>query len=152
MCSINVPVRDVCVHGASSFANLRLYSPSPAVLAMKTAPKLQPKRGDKILICKKGVIEMILNGKKTLEIRSRRFKAGRYFLGCSSCIHAVAQLGPAIRIDTFGDFERLRHSHMMIADALPYNPTWALPIERVEQLSIPYKHTRGAITIVRYRP
>jgi hypothetical protein len=119
---------------------------------MNTTPELQPKRGDKILVFKKGIIEMILAGKKTLEIRSRRFKAGRYFLGSQSCIHAVAQLGPAIRIDNFGDFERLRHSHMMSADALPYNPSWALPIERVERLSIGYKHTRGAITIVRYRP
>ena len=117
-----------------------------------TALELQPKRGDKILIYKKGVIEMILNGQKTLEIRSRRFKAGRYFLGCSSCIHAVAQLGPAIRIDTTADFDRLRPAHLMTTDVLPYNPTWALTIENAQALSIPYRHTRGAITIVKYRP
>ena len=130
----------------------RFDSCLPTHLAMKTALDLHPKRGDKFLVYRKGIIEMILAGEKTLEIRSRRFKAGRYFLGCRSCIHAAARLGPAFRIDNFGDFERLRHSHMMSADALPYNPTWALPIERVEQLSIPYKHPRGAITIVRFRP
>ena len=129
------------------------FDPSaPALAAMRASADLQPKRGDRILIYRKGIIETILAGKKTLEIRSRNFKAGRYFLGCHGCIHAVAQLGPATRIDTLGDFERLRPSHLMIQDALPYDPTWALPIESVEQMRCPYRHPKGAITIVKYRP
>ena len=139
------------LHSRGDCAQLRTRPPF-AALAMKYADELHPKRGDKIMLYKRGVIELILAGKKTLEIRSRRFKAGRYFLGCQAHIHASCQLGPAIRIDTAADFQRLRPSHLMASPGLPYPTTWALPIERVQSLSIPFRHTRGAITIVRYKP
>ena len=117
---------------------------------MKYGPNA-PKHGDKILVYKKGVIENILSGQKTLEIRARKYRAGRYYLGCKSTIHAFAFLGPAFKIDSYADFERLRPFHRLQSQKLPYPTTWGLKIEHFEPLKVPYIHSIGAVNIVRYR-
>jgi hypothetical protein len=74
-------------HVAIAFAR-QLCSNTPpaqiATLAMKYADELHPKRGDKIMVYKRGIIELIIAGKKTLEIRSRRlrFMLTLYYVVC----------------------------------------------------------------------
>ena len=60
-----------------------------------------PANGQRILIYKHaGLIEQILNGQKTMEIRGVHYKPGRWLLGCKGVVHASANFGPSILIDS----------------------------------------------------
>ena len=110
-----------------------------------------PSPGDKILIFRPEYLQSILAGAKTLEIRGTPFRSGIYYLGCRGQIYAQAKLGRAYPIHTMRDFARVKHQHRMVCAKLPYLKTWALPILDTFPMFAPYRHPRGAITIVKYR-
>ena len=113
-----------------------------------------PREGERILVFREEWLELILSGQKDLEIRPARLREGDAWLGCKSTIFGKARLGPAAEIATEQEWAALRSRHLVDGVALPYNTTWALPLQSVMRLraGIPYVHRRGAIGIVKYRP
>jgi hypothetical protein len=112
---------------------------------------MDPRPGDRILVFRPQWLALILGGAKSVEVRGRRYSAGRYYLGCSGKIYACAQLGPGVPIDNMRQFDRLREQHQMVTSKLPYKRTFVFPILNLHKMSVPYTHPKGAITIVRYR-
>ena len=116
-----------------------------------------PANGQRILIYKHaGLIEQILNGQKTMEIRGVHYKPGRWLLGCKGVIHASANFGPSTLIDSPLQFQRHQSRHcwpfpLSQYDKLPYKRTYAFPISNVQRMSLPFRHPVGALTVVRYR-
>ena len=116
-----------------------------------------PTNGQRILIYKHaGLIEQILTGKKTMEIRGVHYRPGRWLLGCKGVIHASANFGPSTLIDSPLQFQRSQSRHcwpfpLSQYDKLPYKRTYAFPISNVQRMSLPFHHPMGALTVVRYR-
>ena len=109
--------------------------------------------GDRILIVKPCWLQLILSGAKTMEIRGTAYRPGKYWLGHQRQILAVAQLGKPLRVSTPEQWISLQPQHRVMRSDLPYKNTFALPIESVRPVSpFPFRHPRGAINIVRYRP
>ena len=70
-------------------------------------------------------------------------------------IYARAHLGHPLRVESVRHFRRHfdEHKVALTADTLPYKTTFFLPILEVRNINmVPYRHPRGAITIVRFRP
>ena len=110
--------------------------------------------GDRILIVKPCWLELVLSGEKTLEIRGAAYRPGQYYLGYHKQIHAVAQLGTPQRTSTPEEWISLQPQHRVMQSGLPYKNTFALPIESARPVSspVPFRHPRGAVNIVIYRP
>ena len=112
-----------------------------------------------------------------MEVRGAAYKAGEYWFGmgghwrrdntvsttndthththASGEIYARAHLGHPLRVESVRHFQRHfdEHKIALTTDRLPYKTTYMLPILELRKIKrIPYKHPRGAITIVRFRP
>ena len=111
----------------------------------------RPENGEKILIFKKGPPRQILNEKKKLEARGTNYKAGIYWLGCKSVIHGIARLGPGTLIDNDKDWARLRNEHLVQSTSPPYAKTYLFEIIACERRNLPFRHLKGAVSIVKYR-
>ena len=70
-----------------------------------------PQPADRILILKQPWLDLILQGTKTLEIRSQPLSAGRYWLGHKKMIFGAAQLGQAIPVLSAEQWASLRPQH-----------------------------------------
>ena len=93
---------------------------------------------------------MILDGKKTLEIRGRRFKEGQYWMGHKSYIYGQMQLGTPTLIRDINEWYVLRDKHCVEQDTLPYRKTWAFKISNVNKVGpFKFKQSRGAVSIAR---
>ena len=110
-----------------------------------------PKAGDKIMIFKDHWLSLVLKKRKTLEIRHRALKPGKYWLGHKGVIRGVAVLGEAMQIPTTELWKSLRNRHLVDTPEAPYKTTWGLPILSVKKVEpVMYVHPRGAIGIVRF--
>ena len=117
---------------------------------MATPQPLQ--KGDRILILKERWLGMILSGEKTMEIRSKRLRAGRYYLGYKEKIYGCVSIGVAVPIATVEEWRALYSRHLVSSSTLPYEcSTFGLPILSVHSMEGTYKHPKGAIGIVKYR-
>jgi len=113
-----------------------------------------PESGQRILIFKPGLIEQIVAGTKTMEIRGVHYKPGFYLLGSKGVVHASARLGPAVLIESPLQFERHHHRHRYpfgSRNKLPYKTTWGFPISDVKKMNLPFRHPQGAVSMVRYQ-
>ena len=112
----------------------------------------QPRPGDRILVLKWHWLSMILKSEKTMEIRGICFRRGRYFLGFQRNIYGWIELGDPIRMN-IAQWKELRHRHRVQSENLPYKKTFGIPILHAQALTptIPYKHPRGAVSIVKFR-
>ena len=112
-----------------------------------------PREEDKILILKEHWLNLILSRRKTLEIRGRALKAGKYWLGCRGFIHGKVLLGDAVPIPDEDTWDSLRERHCVESSFLPYKKTYGLPILTVKKVKpVTFPHTHGAVGIVLYRP
>ena len=97
-------------------------------------------------------MDLIASGEKTLEVRGKAYRPGKYFLGYKRQILAVAHLGKPFRITTTDEWRKLRPQHHVPLDEPPYKRTFGLPILSAHRVSaIPFHHPRGAINLVIYR-
>ena len=110
-----------------------------------------PSKGSKILVLKWPWLQLILERRKTMEIRGLALQRGRYFLGYKKMIYGWAEFGDAQRIVNLQQWKQLRSRHLVQRRDLPYKKTYGLPILRVKCYSkpVPYVHPRGAVGIVR---
>ena len=115
-------------------------------------PETGPQKGDKILLMAEPWLSLVLSGKKTMEVRGTAFRAGKYYLGIKEKIYGVALTGPPRFIADSERFRQLRPLHR-VTGTKPYKNTFGLPIVKVKCFPkpIPYKHTRGAQQILKYR-
>ena len=95
-------------------------------------------------------LDKILDGSKTMEVRSRRLKGGIYYLGCKGVLYGQALLGDAVHIDNPAKMKALKKKHLL-GDVLPYKTTYGLPILGVRKLHCKYQHKRGAIGLIRFK-
>ena len=111
-----------------------------------------PRKNDKILILNYPWLGMVLSGEKTLEIRSKPFSAGRYWLGHKKLIYAEVKFGQPRFIATENEFDSLRYQHLVKGSKM-YEKTFGLPVLSCKPLkkTIPFHHPRGAVSIVKYR-
>ena len=111
-----------------------------------------PMPGYKILVIRPYRLDLILAGEKSLEIRGTPYRPGRYFLGYSRQVLALAQLGNLVRIASAGHWVSLHSQHHVVTETLPYKRTFGLRILSVRAVRpVPFHHPRGPITIVRHR-
>ena len=110
-----------------------------------------PSSGDRILVLKWHWLQLILERRKTMEIRGLALRRGRYFLGFKKNIYGWVEFGDPQRIVNLQQWNQLRSRHLVQRGDLPYKKTYGLPILRVERLSEPvaYVHPKGAVGIVR---
>ena len=83
---------------------------APVPRTMSATPHI-PQNGDRILIYTPHQLQLVLSGSKTLEVRNKNYRPGRYWLGCHSQIFAMARLGAAFLIGTEREWDRLREQH-----------------------------------------
>ena len=76
---------------------------------------------------------------------------GTYWVGCNSKIAGQIITDTPFQIEDAETWIGLKEKHRVDSDALPYkHGTFAMPILKVKRVDFPYKHTLGAINIVRY--
>jgi len=117
---------------------------------------MAPELGGKILVLKQPWLMFILSGHKTMEVRGRALKPGRYYLGHKKLIWGECVLGQAILIATDEHWHAARDQHRVPLETSatkPYKKTFGLPILSVTAYDkkFPYTHPRGALGIVKYR-
>ena len=113
---------------------------------------VRPQPGDRIMVFQEHWLNLILKKKKTMEIRGKAFKAGRYWLGYKGFIRGIALFGNVLPVLDDATWEGYRTQHLVPTEKPPYRKTWGLPILCVHSVSpVKYKHPRGAVGIVRYR-
>ena len=110
-----------------------------------------PSVGDKILVLKWHWLQLILERRKTMEIRGLALRRGRYFLGFKRNIYGWVEFGDPQRIVNLQQWNQLRSRHLVQRGDLPYKKTCGLPILRAERFSdvVPYVHPKGAVGIIR---
>ena len=104
------------------------------------------------MVLKRPWLMWILGGDKTMEIRSRALRAGRYYLGHKKLIYGEIVLGQAILISTDEHWVATRDQHL-VTTPRPYKKTFGLPILSMTRYDkkFPFSHPPGAIGIVKYR-
>ena len=111
----------------------------------------RPQPGDRIMIFKEKWLKLILKREKTMEIRSRALKGGKYWLGYKGLIRGMAVFGDAVPVQDDETWASYRDRHRVETE-LPYKKTWGLPILRARSIApVKYEHPRGSEGIVRYR-
>ena len=112
-----------------------------------------PQVGDQMIVLKKGPLELILKGSKTLEIRHSRLCAGVKYLAYRQQVWARVHFGSAYRITSTKEWRDSREKHCWDADILPYHQTWALPILKVEHVGpLQYHPKLGQVGTSLFRP
>ncbi len=68
-------------------------------------------------------------------------------------VHAVAHLGGTIAVEHEKDWVRLRRFHKMQDRSPPWRPfTYVFHVSILKRVRVPFRHPRGALSIVAYRP
>ena len=127
--------------------------PGPKVLTYRLLCIAMATDGERILVLQRSWMDLILSGRKTIEVRGVRLRAGAYLIGCKSIAYGRVRFGKAFEVKDDAEWQALRQQHMVKSSTRPYRHTWALPIESVEifEKTIQYQHPRGAVGIVIYR-
>ena len=86
-----------------------------------------------------------------MEIRSKRLRAGKYYLGYKEKIYGCVSIGVAVPIATVEERRALYPRRLLSSSILPYERTFGLPVLSVHSMEGTYKHPKGAIGIVKYR-
>lgn len=100
-------------------------------------------------------LELILAGEKTLEIRSRRYRPGVYFLGCEGEILARVRISNAFRVDSDESWHDLAKSHCVVERTTRMYGERCWAHELTEVLGVPraeYDRYRGPVGVRKFWP
>ena len=111
----------------------------------------EPVPGDRILVLTPAWMEMVLQKKKTYEVRHAKLRGGKLYLGCKGTIYAQCSLGPALLVENLRQWKKLQPFHKQSPRGLPYTRTFVMPIGSLHEMRTRYHHPQGAIGIVKYR-
>ena len=119
----------------------------------------------RIFVLTRKYLDLILTGRKTLEIRCRRYRPGPAYIGTSSppLVYAKLVIGETFEITTLQQWRALEKQHRACdfkgRDTLPYKrskttATYALPISDVQRLQtpLPYKWRQGCVGMAKFPP
>ena len=90
----------------------------------------EPRPGERILVLRREWLDLILRGRKKMEIRGARLREGDVWLGCQSTIAGKARIGPALAISTESEWASLRPMHLVADAALPYKTIYGFTISQ----------------------
>lgn len=103
---------------------------------------LEPKLGERIMVLRQPWLDAILDGTKTMEIRCRKHRTGRVWLGSNGLIHGRVRIMDAVQLSE-EDFRARGAEHLWPADAeLPYDNLWGLLLVEVEKVNPPLPYWR----------
>ena len=110
-------------------------------------PSLQPKIGDRIMVLRQPWLDYILEGSKTMELRSRKFRAGAVWLGMGGKIYGRVRIVEAVTL-TADEFRAREPEHRWPADkAIPYEAPCGLVLDQVARLPAPLPYWRPGAAI-----
>eukprot|EP00435_Cladocopium_sp_Y103_P025345 s362_g6.t1 len=108
---------------------------------------LQPKLGDRIMVLRQPWLNAILDGTKTMEVRCRKHRAGRVWLGSGGVIHGRVRIMDSVQLSE-EDFRARAAEHLWPADAeVPYENPWGLLLAEVEKMNPPLPYWRSPSAI-----
>ena len=79
-----------------------------------------PREGDKILVVKQPWLDLILTGLKTMEIRGKALRSGRYWIGYRGIVYGRVSLDTAVRVQDKRHWQALKSLHRVEAE----EPMW----------------------------
>ena len=108
---------------------------------------LEPKVGDRIMVVRLPWLDKILDGDKTMELRSRRYRAGYAWLGMGGHIYGRVKIAEAVEL-TAEEFRARVAEHCWPAEKeLPYKKIWGLMLVEVQRLAEPIPYWRPGCAI-----
>lgn len=115
-----------------------------------------PRDGERILLVVQPWLDYILQGRKTMEIRSRKLSPGPCLIGKHQMIYGRLMLGESVVLDSMDLWKAHAEKHLC-GDALygMYTKpcgTIITCVLRILDPPVPFVHPRGAIGWVTYRP
>jgi hypothetical protein len=124
-----------------------------ACISVQSRKMDPPREGDRILVMKQFWLDLILSGEKTMELRSRRLSPGPVWLGSKGVMQGFAILGAAVLIPDSSSYATHAEEHRCPEGTLRYKKIWGVPLQDVQRFAstVPYIHTQGAVTIVKFR-
>ena len=140
-------------HAAIAVDNAMFAEPAGPDMLARTQPVL----GESFLIVKPEWQELIYCGSKTIEVRHRKLKPGRWFMGHKTEINGFVVVGEAFIIRDDAHWKELAHAHCVHTEERLYSKAnvscWANPLSQATRVqSVRYLHPRGAIGIVKFQP
>ena len=109
--------------------------PVPAIPAGRP-----PRESEHVLVFPESFVPLVLNGRKTLDIRPMQIKSGNYWISHASVIVGRALITFRERIDTKQRWIDLIPEHCWGCQERPYRLNCAFTITNVEQLIPPVPH------------
>ena len=113
---------------------------------------MAPEVRDRVLILKSTWLSLILQGRKTMELRGRRAEVGWIWLATGSIVKGRARIAACQKLTdaTFAEYMSL---HQVYDAELPYAKTWALWLEDVAAVPEPIQFFKpwGSVGWVRFR-
>ena len=138
---------------ALQIAMAEARAPAGAAAAAEDRPPLRrlpafddgpmvPKVGQRIMVLRQPWLDYILDGSKTMELRSRRYRMGHAWLGMGGRIYGRVNVVGAVALTT-EELQAREQEHRWPADAdVPYKTTWGLMLADVERLPEPLSYWR----------
>ena len=133
-------------------------APAAAAVAAVPAPPLrrlpafdhdglEPKVGDRIMVVHQPWLNKILDGDKTMELRSRRYRTGYAWLDLGGHIYGRVKIAEAVPLTT-EEFRARAAEHCWPAEKEPpYKTMWGLLLVEVQQLPGPMPYWRPGCAI-----
>ena len=108
----------------------------------------QPQPGERILLYQAGWLQQVVDGEKTMEVRSVSCQPGGAWLGSEGVIRAWAHVGKAFQVEDIEELRDYGPEHRYECTQLPYRRTFLWPLEgvRVLQEPVPYQRESGPTT------
>ena len=159
-------VYDPAGHGSPHYVLLQVWNAEPdgnrqcelePVGAGVNRPML-PKPGDSIFVLLQPFLDMILDGRKTLEIRSalhgKCMGAKHRFVGMGGFVYGGADFAAGFVVETDEEWRALLPQHHWNTASLPYARTCAYAISMPQRIDPPiaYQRKSGQIGMAKFEP
>ena len=118
----------------------------------------EPELLAKILMFSQEWLDLILSGKKTIELRKARISCSNqyesYYMGFGNVIYGRCMVAPGVKIENDEDFSMLKDGHLWTNPQLPYSfPFFAHGLSKVQRLKpLEFEKLFGTQGRALYRP
>ena len=114
-----------------------------------------PEPEEPLLVLKQEWTDLVISGRKTLEIRGYSCSPGRWLFGTSKAVFGMLEFGEAFKVTSEKHWQALTPQHCVQEPGRPYGSRCtANPIIDVQvyPAPIPYQWQRGCVGHARFRP
>ena len=140
---------------AKALPGSRAAKPSPASQSFPSHSPHSPEEGETMLsFSAVEIIERILEGKKTLEIRHRNIKPGTYRMCCQKVIYGQVDIKEGFEIESDQAWKAMLSMHLWDVSQRPYKTTVAHPVHNVVRYDQPFLFAKkhGPMGLVKFYP